>query len=85
MSDLEAIDRALWEAERDWQAPIVNIQMTPPMKMRLLASGKWEWALPEPHKLTLFGITVLIDPSMSPNEVKLVADCGCVVKLINLG
>lgn len=83
MSELEAVERALWEVER--MHSIAGVQMLPITERRLLALGQWYWPNPDPLKRTIFGIPVLLDPSMSPGEIKLIADCGCVVKLISLG
>lgn len=83
MSGLETIERALWEAERDWRL-VDLVQMNHQTEAQLLMSDNM-WHSIRPIERTIFGIPIVLDPSMPLNEIKLVADCGCVVKLINIG
>lgn len=85
MSDLDTIERAIWEAERDTQRPVATIQMLRLTEMRFQTSAEWLQVNIQPLERTVFGIPILLDPTMPPNEIKLVSECGCVAKLIDFG
>lgn len=85
MDATKKAERALWEAERDTQRNITGFQLSPAADMHLRMSrndGQWSFYL-DPPRWTLFGIPVLIDPSMPPGEMKLVSDDD-VVRVVNI-
>lgn len=82
------IARALWEAERDPRHSLASIGMGYDLKYRLMSDPYAELRpdlMRREIRYLYRGIPVLLDPTMPPNEIKLIASDGSTMRIVNIG